>query len=79
MTKLWIARDKNDELFLYNSKPVRIKEYNSFGADVLNNYDFDVLMYKNEIEINPSLFPKVTWENSPQQVELKLIKNDSNS
>lgn len=78
METLWIARDKDNNLFIYNNKPVIHKEYESFDVD-LNNNDSNIFYFERIIQINSKLFPEVTWENSPQQVELKLIKNDSNS
>ena len=56
--KMWIARDKCGGLFLYDSKPYRDN---------------------NQYKINEGLFmgingfPEVTFENSPMEVELKLI------
>jgi len=67
--EFYIARDKCGGLYLYNDEPIKDNNFGVFQADI--SY--------TEIEINPDLFPEVTWENSPQQVELKLIKNDSNS
>ena len=67
--ELYIARDKCGGLYLYNDEPIKDNNFGVFQAD--NAY--------SEIEINPELHPEVTWENSPQRVELKLIKNDSNS
>lgn len=67
MEKLWIARDKNGSLFLYNKKPTKLTDMFISGG-----HGFHTI-------IDSELFPEVTWENSPQQVELKLIKNDSNS
>lgn len=67
--ELYIARDRYGGLYLYNDEPIKDDNFGVFQAN--SNYD--------EIEINPELHPEVTWENSPQQVELKLIKNDSNS
>jgi len=61
--KLWIARDQNGDLFLYPIKPDRyVTEYYVFfnGDDC---YDID-----------NRLFPEVTFENSPMEVELKLVK-----
>lgn len=75
--ELYIARNKNGYLYLYNNKPIRNEEFNTFDMDD-DNYEYNKL-YDNYVEICPELFPEVTWENSPQQVELKLIKNDSNS
>ena len=63
--KLWIARDqgiRNIEgaLFLYVNKPASYGEmwYNGEGSYTIDN----------------RLFPEVTFENSPQEVELKLIE-----
>ena len=61
--KLWIARDQNGDLFLYPIKPDRYVTdyYVFFNGDDWWNIDSD-------------LFPEVTFENSPQEVELKLIE-----
>lgn len=59
--KLWIARDKKGDLFLYREEPFR---YNDVVFDTIGVIG----------PINPYLFSEVTWENSPQEVELKLIK-----
>lgn len=61
--KLWIARDKNGDLSLYDVEPTE----NGFGCWESSG---------NEYEIDWRLFPEVTYENSPQQVEIKLIEND---
>ena len=61
--KLWIARDQNGDLFLYPIKPDRYvtEYYVFFNGDDWWNIDSD-------------LFPEVTFENSPQEVELKSIE-----
>lgn len=61
--KLWIARDQNSDLFLYPIKPDRYvtEHYVFFNGDDWWNIDSD-------------LFSEVTFENSPQEVELKLIE-----
>ena len=63
--KLWIARDKDGDmdgnLHLFSSKPERVRSH-------------FVDYYTDKWSINENLFPEVTWENSPQQVEIKLIK-----
>lgn len=56
---MWIARDENKDLYLYEREP--IKEYDYFYSSYVS------------IELDKNLFPEVTWENSPKQVELKLI------
>lgn len=56
--KLWIARDKSGLLNLYKEKPTLNEGY------WLGNGFWAVL----DLEY----FPEVTFENSPQEVELKL-------
>lgn len=57
---MWIARDKYGSLFLYETKPKKYKEY------------FDTIRGYKAIQLNDELFPKITFENSPQKIELKL-------
>ena len=59
--KLWIARDKDGLMYLYMKKPVLIMHY--FDAKYLIG------------EVNKTSFPEVTFENSPQEVELKLVRS----
>ena len=59
--RLWIARTKNGELGLYSFKPL----YN-------NTYDLWICKF-GVLIIDKKLFPEITFENSPQQVELKLV------
>lgn len=72
--ELYIARnkykDEDGELFMYNNKPVRVEDAGLFLSNE-NSEDNDIDY--NGIEIDPELFPEVTWENSPKKVELKLI------
>lgn len=65
--KLWIARDITGELCLHTKKP---SVPNEPGYAFWNTEDG--LSY----DINPGLFPEVTFENSPQEIEIKLIKKD---
>ena len=59
--KLWIARDKDGSLFLYYEKPYKCRSL--FLCDVDNGMCLD-----------RTQFPEVTFENSPQEVELKLVE-----
>ena len=64
--KLWIARNKYDSLWLFNRKPF-------LGEDecwVAQGDDAEAYVIDDE------LFPEVTFENSPQEVELKLVNNE---
>ena len=58
-----LARDKSGYLLLFENTPIR--KGNGF-------YSLEGCYYV----LLGDLFPEVTWENSPQEVELKLIKND---
>lgn len=64
----WIARDEDDELYMYNEEPVR-GEYSFYSRSDENCF---ITLYDN-------LFPEVTWGNSPKKIEMKLtlIKNES--
>ena len=58
--ELWIARDRDDILRIYDNKPKvdkRKQEIISIGG----YYD-----------ININLFPDVTFENSPQKIKVEL-------
>ena len=63
--KLWIARDRNGGLYLYTCLPT-LKCY-----DTVFDADHDDYAY-----LGKDLFPEVTFENSPQQVEIKLVKEE---
>lgn len=66
--KLWVARDKDGILRLFETKPF---------LNINNNWDSDDNYWDsddNYFVIDENKFPEVTFENSPQQVELKLIE-----
>lgn len=61
--KLWIARDKDGMLYLYEDEP-KLAYSNAHYFDAANGcYDLPI-----------SLFPEVTFKNSPQEVELRLVE-----
>lgn len=60
---LWVARDRDNALAFYTVKPILYHD-NYFGCPN------DSLM----IEIDKNLYPEITFGNSPQMVELKLVK-----
>lgn len=60
---LWIARDKDGSLFIYDKEPQLHKETKSF--DSIDSEIFE--------EISGGLFQEVTFENSPRQIEIKVI------
>lgn len=59
--KLWIARDYTGSLNLYAEKPIK-------GTVCYYNVD-------DAMALNEDMFPEVTFENSPQEVELKLVSD----
>ena len=62
--KLWIARDDDGYSQLYAEKPIKKNGY------------FEHVPNTGWFTISHKLFPEITFENSPQQVELKLITNE---
>lgn len=68
--KLWIARDENGLLGLHKREPYR--HSGLYGTDVFTGGILVCYLPSNE-------FPEVTWENSPKEIELKLIDNGNNS
>lgn len=62
--KLWIARDGDGYLWLYSQKPTR--------------HGSEWFLFSNShggVKMDSISFPSVTLENSPQQVELKLMED----
>lgn len=64
--KLWIARDSYG-LWLFRRKPTGY----IFNGDKCFNKSLNT-----RYSIDSQLFPKVTFENSPQQVEIKIVKEE---
>lgn len=76
--KLWIARSEKGALNLFYTKPEKFDG----GFFLRSRYSGEIISwdsYNTEGEwmrLNPNLYPEVTYENSPQQVELKLINEE---
>lgn len=60
--KLWIARNIDNTLVLFQSKPI-----------INNNVEWDETLNEDYMFIPEYFYPEVTFENSPQQIEIKLI------
>ena len=60
--KLWIARNIDNTLALFQSKPV------------LDDLNWNETLNEDYMFIPEYLYPEVTFENSPQMVEIKLVK-----
>lgn len=66
---MYVARDKYGYLYLFMSKPVKISNQPKYIVDgywaVSNDLDC--------VEISPSLFPEVKWEDE-EPTEVELVK-----
>ena len=56
--KLWVARDKNGFLFVYEDKPERCKNQREWLGRFL-------------CSMKNSYFPEIKWEDEPLEVELR--------
>lgn len=61
--KLWAARNANNTLVLFQSKPI-----------LKDGLMWDEILNEDCMFIPEYLYPEVTFENSPREVELKLIE-----
>ncbi len=62
----WVARDKSGDLYMYHTKPLR-----NVVADRWRGESSDIDLYNN------LLFPDLTWDSDPIEVEL-IIKRKKN-
>lgn len=69
--KVWIARDKDNSLSISNYKLIYAGLVQ--GWILPKEYYNDDDVYSFHVYIDDKLFPEVTFENSPREVELKLI------
>lgn len=72
--EFYIARDIDGKLFLYNYLPVKDEKLGIFklnGELRYSNVCFDIF------NLDSKLFPEITFENSPKQVELVFSKINS--
>lgn len=67
--KFWIARDRDNKLYLYRDKPFKNDGDVIFHCQCNNIRHFD-----EYFELDESLFTEITFKNSPKEVELKLVK-----
>ena len=63
--KLWVARDKRGELFLYKTKPILDCDFGIWFSDL------DCMG-----TISKNLFPELKWEDEPIEVELRPAITD---
>lgn len=58
---LWLARWRNNALRLYTEKPIKGDVYGDF-------WSFDGNLNDNSMGLDCTLFPEVTYENSPVEI-----------
>lgn len=64
----WVARDSDGSLYVYHCKPERVRYIN--GND-------GIWMSGTIKELNPALFPDLTWDSEPEEVEI-IIRRKKN-
>lgn len=69
---MWIARDKDGQLTLFTNKPHRCTAvgWDNESWDVESMDEFTDMMI-----LNLDLFPNLTWEDEPIEIELTLKKD----
>lgn len=65
--KLWIARDKNGDVNLFQEKPFLSETFKHF-------YSTQSKMKLKQTNNNRTFLKHITFENSPQEVELNLLR-----
>ena len=70
---MWIARDKNGNLFLYNTELTRNENGVWFPADYQPSNPFYC------VKLPSDLFPEQTWEDAPLEVEIKRLSGIFNN
>lgn len=61
--KLWIAREGWGGLYVFGVRPFYDEDYDKWESPI-SGLSF---------QVNDEYFPEVTFENSPQEVEIKLV------
>ena len=69
IVNMWIARDGNGKLYLYENQPVL---RGSDTTDWLYFESKDIM--EGYVELPIYMFPEITFENSPQKIKLELVK-----
>lgn len=64
---MYLARDKNRELYLFDKRPVRGNECWWAESGVDGTY----------LRLDSSLFPELTWESDPLEVSLQVAGSGS--
>ena len=65
--KGWVARDRGGDLHIFKAKPDRVKD--NLGLDYDNYWCGEYIT-----ELDCDIFPDLTWESEPIEVELLIRK-----
>lgn len=65
--KLWIARDSNGEVNLFQEKPFLLESSKYF-------YSTQNKLKLKQTNNNRTFLKHITFENSPQKIEIKLVE-----
>lgn len=65
--EMWIARDYDNTLWIFEKYPIKKENLFYPTTDINGNFTF----YRS---LPTDMFSEVTFENSPQKVELKLVE-----
>lgn len=72
--KYYVAREPDESLYLFLFMPVR-QQYRDFFSDKGRIiYSWRAVNDDCKLLIDPELFPEVTWDSSPKEVELDITK-----
>jgi len=61
---MYIARDKNNDLYLFNELPSRGNECWWASKEIDGTY----------LRLEKSLYPEITWDSGPLRAEIVLVK-----
>lgn len=63
---MWVARDKDGTLLMYNDEPIRSSIFSCWEVDT----EKSSIGEDDYMEIYGDLFPDLRWEDNPIEVEL---------
>lgn len=65
MNSIWIARDKDESLYAYQNKPLKMDEEGVWYCRIEGR------LSRFAYRLNPDWFPELMWENSPIELTIK--------
>lgn len=71
---MWVARDKDGYLSLFTDKPPRRGKDIGFHSERWYYDTASISEFTDSMKLNPKLFPDLTWNDEPVEVELVIKK-----